>query len=158
VGVSHSSSSGTELPETLLHATGSHGGKSLIMATGWIESEMEGLFTLDQLTGALQCWVLNSRTGTWGANFVGNVMQDLQIEAGKEPSFVMVTGQAQFTRGGSAMKPANSVVYVADENTGNFVAYGMQWNSTVARTGAVQQNLPFIKLGIGKARELMIRE
>ena len=46
-------------PETLLHATASHSGKSMAMATGLVDEEAEGVFILDYLTGDVQCYVIN---------------------------------------------------------------------------------------------------
>ena len=39
------------------------------------------------------------------------------------PRYLMVTGQATISGGSSAMKPADSLVYVADATTGNFAVY-----------------------------------
>lgn len=144
-------------PETLLHAAASHSGESFAMATGLVDSDVEGLFTLDYLTGEMQCWVLYPRTGTFGGIFKHNVIADLGVEQNKKPNYVMVTGAADFIRGGAATTPALCAVYVADANTGNFAAYGLMWNRTMAKSGAPQQG-NFVLLGTGKARSLTIRE
>jgi hypothetical protein len=90
--------------------------------------------------------------------FKYNVIQDLGVEQGKKPNFAMVTGNADFQRGAStAATPALCAVYVADANTGNFAAYGLMWNRTMARSAALQTGT-FVRLGVGKARALEIRE
>ena len=146
------------VPPTLLHASASHSGDSMALATGPIDSDAEGLFILDYLTGDLQCFVINPRTGQWGGMFKYNVIQDLGVEQGKKPNFAMVTGHADFQRGAAtAATPALCAVYVADANTGNFAAYGLMWNRTMARSAALQTGT-LIRLGVGKARALEIRE
>ena len=92
------------------------------------ENGVEGVFFLDFLTGDLQCWVLNSRNGQLGGQFRHNVVQDLGVEQGKKPRYLMVTGAASFRRGTSGLQPADSIVYVADANTGHFAAYALPWN------------------------------
>jgi hypothetical protein len=150
--------SGPSLSETLLHASGSHSGKSMAMATGLIDEEAEGLFTLDYLTGDLQCYVLNPRYATqWSGIFKYNVVQDLGIEQGKEPNYVMVTGQTQFVRGTGTQTPAMCVLYVMDANSGNFAAYGLAWNRTMAR-GPQTQTGTLARLQMGKARTLELRQ
>ncbi len=148
---------GLQFPETLLHATASHSGKSMAMATGYVDDEAEGVFILDYLTGDLQCFVLNPRTIQWGGMFKYNVISDLGVQQGKEPNYVMVTGQVQFRRGAGAQMPAMCVVYVADANTGNFAAYGMLWDRTMAAGGRPQEGMLKL-LSTGKARTLEIRE
>lgn len=153
-----SSSPGLLLSETTLHAASAHGGKSLALATGMVDPEMEGLFTLDFLTGDLKCLVLNPRTGAAGRGvFQHNVIADLGVQQGKEPDYVMVTGQANFVRGGAMTTPANCVIYVADANTGNFAAYSIFWNQNLAKAGQPQEGM-FQKIFAGKARTLTVRE
>ncbi len=146
-----------QMPETLLHASGSHSGDSFAMATGMFDDSMEGVFLLDYLTGDLQCWVLSPQAPAFVAQFKYNVLADLGVEQGKKPNYVMVTGAASFRRGGTLAMPAGSVVYVADANTGNFAAYGILFNGTQFKS-AVPQLGVLKKLGAGKARALAIRE
>ncbi len=144
-----------QMPETLLHATASHSGDSLVMATGWMDAEIEGLFTLDCLTGDLQCFVVNPQVRGIGAVFHHNVIGDIGVVQGKKPNYVMVTGQASFARGTTLAAPARCVVYVADANTGKFAAYTLLWNRTMFRN-----TLPaggFTLLGTGTARNVPIR-
>lgn len=159
VAVRQGPATGLQFPETLLHATASHSGKSMAMATGLVDDDAEGVFILDYLTGDLHCYVLNPRyfPVQWGGVFKTNVIQDLGVQQGKDPNYVMVTGQTQFMRGNLEAQPAGCVVYVADANTGNFAAYGLGWNRTAARTRAVQQGT-FSLLQTGKARTLAVGE
>jgi hypothetical protein len=158
VALSHSPPTSLALPPTLLHATASHSGESMALATGQIDDDVEGVFILDYLTGDLYCYVLNPRTSQWGGFFRHNVVQDLAVEPGKKPSFAMVTGGINFLRGSAARTvPGLCVVYVLDANTGNFAAYGVQWDRTAARAGTPQKG-PLVRIAVGKARALEIRD
>lgn len=143
-----------ELP---LFATGSDTGDSMSMATGRIDEEMEGLFLLDFLTGDLACAVLNSRTAAIGGIFKTNVIKDLGIEDGKKPSYLMVTGTALFVQRTGNNQPAGCVVYVCDQNTGNFAGYSLQWNRTLASSGRAQSG-PLIRLIVSNAKAAKISE
>src|SRR5688500_16615031 len=59
-----------------LKAMASHGGDNFAIATGPVDDEVEGLFTLDFLTGDLQCFVPNPRTGAVGGWFKVNIAGD----------------------------------------------------------------------------------
>ena len=89
--------------------------------------------------------------------FKYNVINDLGVQQGKDPNYVMVTGQTQFLRGTGVTTPAMCVLYVMDANTGNFAAYGLAWNRTMARGPQVQTGTLTL-LQQGKARTLEIRE
>jgi len=142
------------LPETLLHASATHGGDTMAIATGPISEGMEGLFILDFLTGQLQCQVLNPRTGAVGAMFGRNVVADLGAE-GKQPKYLMVTGQALFRNMSGNMRLADSVVYIMDANSGRFAAYSIPWNRAAASYNMAQAS-PMILLGAGDARQIAI--
>jgi hypothetical protein len=141
--------------ETALHATATHGGDTMALATGPVDEGDEGLFILDYLTGELQCMVISPRnTPTkFFARFRTNVVQVLGVEQGKKPNYVMVTGHMDFQRGAAAARPGNCVVYVCDTITGNYAAFGIPWNRTFAAAGRPQQGA-LVLLDVGKARNL----
>ncbi len=145
-----------QMPETLLHATASHSGDTLVMATGWMDAKIEGLFTLDCLTGDLQCFVINPQLGGIGAAFHHNIIGDLGVVQGKKPNYVMVTGQASIAKGAGLATPARCVVYVADANTGRFAAYSLVWNRAMFLANAPPPG-GFTLLGTGTARNVRIR-
>ena len=142
--------------EVRLRASGSHGAETLAMATGPIDSDGEGVFVLDFLTGDLQCFVLNPRIGKFTGWFKTNVVKDLPVEKGKKPAYVMVTG-AWNPRGGSGSQPASCVVYVADSNTGLVAAYTFPWQRNAAAQAAPQA-AGMLTLEVRKARTLELRE
>jgi len=152
VTVNQQNATGTVLPETILNASASHSGQTFAMATGPIDGDIEALFMLDYLTGELTCSVIHTRTAQFFTQFKYNVIQDLGVQQGKQPDYVMVTGQAAFVGRTGGNSPASTVVYVADGNTGNFAAYGIVWNRTIAQSGAPTG--AFTPLGKGMARAL----
>ena len=126
-----------ELP---LYATATDTGETLSIATGLIDGEMEGTFFLDFITGTLSCVVMNSRTADRVAGlFRTNVLKELGIAQAKKPSYLMTTAMANFVgqkRGVADL--ARCIVYVCDENTGNFVGYTLYWDNAKAAKGELQ--------------------
>jgi len=139
-----------ELPATLLNASSTHGGTTMAIATGPIQDGVEGLFVLDFITGEL-----NPRTGAMGGAFKANVVQDLGVEQGKQPQYLMVTGAANFRTQSGNIAPAESVVYVADANTGRYVGYWLPWNRTAAQYNFTQASAMMV-LGTGSARNIQV--
>lgn len=144
-----------QLPQTLLNATSTHGGTTMALATGPIQDGVEGLFILDFITGELTCSVLNPRTGAMGGAFQANVVADLGVEQGKQPQYLLVTGAASFRTQGGNILPAESVVYVADANTGRYVAYWLPWDRQAAQFNFAQAS-PMMVLGTGSARNIKV--
>jgi len=149
---------GIELPLQLpaqLQATATSSASTFAIATGQI-SESEGIFFLDFLTGDLQCAVLY-KNGAWGAKFVANVFQDLDVQATKKPHFLMVTGENEFARNAGGGQPGRSVVYVVDSTTGSFAVYAVPWNRQLEAT-LTPQGGNLVVLQKGRARNLQIRD
>jgi expansin (peptidoglycan-binding protein) len=142
-----------QMPEMLLNATATHGAKTMATATGPISQGVEGFFVLDFITGELTCSVLNPRSGAMGGAFRANVVADLGVEQGKQPQYLMVTGAASFRTQGGNVRPAESVVYVTDANTGRYVAYWLPWNRAAEQYNFAQAS-PMLVLGKGSARNL----
>src|SRR5688572_27730834 len=92
LGSARSQSAGLPLSELKLHAMASHGSDTFAIATGPIDGDVEGLFTVDYLTGELQCFVINARTGGLGGWFKTNIASNLEPAKGKKPSYLIATG------------------------------------------------------------------
>jgi hypothetical protein len=134
-------SSQFENPATYLHAEAAARGETVAVATGAVDEDVEGLFTIDFLTGELQCFVLYVKgpgANKIGGHFKRNVVADLGLEKGKKPKYLLVTGRANFTRGAAGVRPGFSVVYVIDDNSGKFAVYGLHWDKTKAVKGVPQ--------------------
>jgi len=144
------------LGELKLQAMASHGSETFAIATGPIDEGVEGLFTLDFITGDLQCFIISPRTGGVGGKFKTKIA--LEIERGKKPNYLIATGTFAST-GGSAgpYKAAGCICYVVDANSGEVAAYTFPW----AR-GSIANNTPQageMKLIYQwKTRDLAIRE
>jgi hypothetical protein len=156
LGMLNTSQSNQNVPPAMLNAMGATHGETIAMATGPMD-DCEALYVLDYLTGDLQCWVIESRTGKFNSLFKYNVTADLAVEQGKKPDYVMVTGSAGFRGGGIANNLGSSVCYVADGNTGNVAAYAVPWNSAASSQGRAQSG-NLILLHVGKARMAAIRD
>ncbi|GAA4431499.1 MULTISPECIES: hypothetical protein [Bremerella] len=146
-------SPGIEIP---VNATASTWSETMCAATGRIDEEMEGLFTLDTLTGDLQCAVLNGRTTKFAGLFRNNILNDLGVDATKKPNFMLLTGAASFPGQAGNTRPGDCVVYVIDSTTGRIAVYGVPWQRSVAARGSAQQG-SLILLDTGTARNVMIR-
>ena len=146
-----------QMPQIPLHAA-SHGSEGFAMATGNINEDVDGLYTLDYLTGDLHCWVFNPRTMDFRGLFSTNVQGDLGFEKGKKPNYAMVTGLVSWV-GGTAgpARPANALVYVADCNSGNFAAYGLFINKSASTVGIAQKDA-LRKVAFGKGRQIAERD
>ncbi|MGA2620084.1 MAG: hypothetical protein ABSF26_20905 [Thermoguttaceae bacterium] len=122
-------------PNTPLHAVATDKIDTFGIATGPVDEFCEAIYFLDYLTGDLKAVVIgrmrNAATG-WGVQgfYARNVMADLNVDATKNPRFVMVTGTADLMRGGrgGAIQPSRSVLYVAEVTTGGAAAYAIPWN------------------------------
>lgn len=140
--------------ETRLMASAADANEGFAMATGLIDENVEGLFMLDGLTGELQVWVLNYRSGKFGAIFKRNVLEDMEL-SGKSPKFLLTTGEVQF-RSSTFGRPGRSVAYVVETSTGKIAAYGVPWGGGRQATAGVAGTL--ILLDVGAARTAAIRE
>lgn len=129
-----------ELKRTLplrLAADSASGGKTISMATGTITGDADGLFILDHMTGILQCWLLNTRTGSVGGIYVADVGMALGLDKG-DPDFVMTTGDF-FIRSSGNNKAANTICYVGEGKSGKVAGFSLAYNKAGIQQGAVQQ-------------------
>ncbi len=127
--------------------------KNMSIATGRIEEFVEGLYVLDHLTGNLNLYVLNVRSGQLGAAYRANVLQDLGTQGGGEASLAMVTGGFDFSKLRDGQnRYANSICYVADSNTGRVVGYTFSYSATLIDRGQLQSG-DLVKVVDWTARE-----
>jgi hypothetical protein len=103
-----------------------------------VDDQVEGLYTLDYLTGDLQCFVFNHQTYKLAGWFKTNIAKDLTIERGKKPSFLLTTGGISPGGTYSNFKPAGCICYVADANTGEIACYTYPWASAATSVGVPQ--------------------
>ncbi|MDA7978420.1 MAG: hypothetical protein MPJ50_06580 [Pirellulales bacterium] len=103
--------------------------KDVIMCTGPIDSDGEGIFILDTVTGDLKGWVLDSRSGKFTTGYAINVLEPLGINLNSNPDFSMVTGHQTFRPSRGQSQSASMVIYIAESTTGNVAAFGVPWTS-----------------------------
>ena len=144
-------------PDVVIKGVAGYGTENFAMCTGAISDDVEGIFTLDFLTGELQCWVLSPRGNGWVARFKRNVAADLEVEAGKKPAFVMATGNVSFPANVGGVRPSKSAVYVADANTGKFGCYLVPLVQGALAAGEPQWG-QLVPLAAGAARTVEIRK
>lgn len=144
-----------QLPETLLHASATESGDTMAIATGLIDEGVEGLFILDFITGNLQVAVINPRTGQLGGLYFHNVAADLGTQQGKAPKYLIVTGEYMYRSFTGNVRPAQSIVYVADATSGRYAAYMLPWDRQASSYNFAQVN-PMILLGKGLARNVPV--
>lgn len=122
-----------------LHASASSTGKTISLATGLVDDGDEAVYILDHLNGNLQCWLINSRTNELGGVYRTNVLAALGGgKEGVDADLVMTTGTFEFNNRGRAI-PAQSVVYVADGNSGQAAAFGFTFNKAEIQRGNVEE-------------------
>lgn len=143
-------------PNVPLHATATEGYESFSIATGFVDSGVEGLYFLDYLTGDLRGAVVNAKTGEFNAFFTKKIADDFS-SSGRSAKYLMVTGMADMPRGRAGFQPAKSIVYIAEASSGQVAAYIMPWNTSMASAGKPQTG-EFRLLDIKQFRTLEIRD
>jgi hypothetical protein len=126
------------LAELKLKAMASHGSDTFAIATGPVDDDVEGLYTLDFLTGDLSCFVVNARNGAFGGLFKTNVAAMMGAEKGKKPNYLMVTGQINAVGNYGGARPAACLCYVVDANTGDVAAFSFPWTKAATSAGVTQ--------------------
>ncbi len=103
------------------------------VATGPLDSDLEGYFFLDALTGELKVAAINPRTGKFMAVFTRKILDDFKNTTPpvQNPNFMMVTGLAKIVQGaagggGGQWRFADSVIYVTELTSGRMVCYAIQ--------------------------------
>lgn len=130
------------LSEAVLHATATHGGTNVAIATGQVGEEAEGIYILDYLTGNLQCWVYYPRIQQFGAKFETNVTA--QLPATKNAEYLLITGNTGFPASTSTnARPAACICYVVDPKSGMFAGYSLPWNRSAENSGQMQRGMMF---------------
>jgi len=120
------------MPAQQSQAVATHGQDGFALATGLLDTNVEGVYFLDCLTGVLRGSVLNVYNGQFTASFETNVLTDMRLDTVKNPKFLMVTGLANLRRGPTQFQPGESVIYVAEISSGTLAAYAVRWNVGVA--------------------------
>ncbi len=139
LGMGLSLAKGSDFDLLKLHASASSTGKTVSLATGLVNNGDEAVYILDHLNGNLQCWLINNRTNELGGVYRTNVLAALGGgKEGQDADLVMTTGNFEFNNRGGTI-PAQSIVYVADGNTGQAAAFGFTFNKANIQRGNVEE-------------------
>ncbi len=134
VGRSASSNSWPFGP-SLAHAVATDRYENFAIATGFLNNDLEAVYFLDFLTGDLKAAALSLQTGKFNSFYEYNVLRDLEVDATKNPRYLMVTGGVNLRRQGGQLEPSGSVVYVAELTSGKVAAYTTPFNRTTINSG-----------------------
>ncbi|MEN0110885.1 MAG: hypothetical protein AAF805_09190 [Planctomycetota bacterium] len=148
------------LPALEVDATATQAHDNFVIATGFVDDGIEGLYFLDFLTGELRGVVLNERGPGFACYYRRNIMEDFGQQAVKNPKYLMVTGRLNGVARGPALpggRLARTAIYVVEANSGQVVAYGLPWSPSMAAAGK-QQSGTFIPLARETLREATIRD
>ncbi|MCA9239171.1 MAG: hypothetical protein KDA37_03175 [Planctomycetales bacterium] len=133
-------------PPTMVHASATEGTDNFAVATGLVDEDVEAFYFLDFLTGKLKATVINTRKGEFGAYFDYDITQDFAA-AGRNPKYLMVTGEVNIPRGRGNSQISRSAVYITEATTGQMAAYVMPWSSSLQAAGKPQQGT-FLRIGV----------
>jgi hypothetical protein len=104
----------------------------------------DAIFILDFLTGRLSGAALNQGTGRFTNFYARSIAQDFAVDPAAETKYAMVSGTANLNVTGN-FRPATAVLYVAELNSGQVVAYAFPFtvsqtpnNSTLQPVGTFQ--------------------
>ncbi len=147
-----------QIPVTELQAAATDSTDNFVVATGTLSPDVEGVFLLDAMSGDLQFTIFNPYSAAFNPPFIRNVANDLQIEAGKKPRYLMVTGYIRNSRRSSLnQNAAQCAVYIVEATSGSFAAYTVPWQESLFRAGRPQLG-ELVLLGVGSVRTAAIRE
>jgi hypothetical protein len=136
------------MPSTI-DAVGAVSSEKYSIATGVVSEEAEGFFVLDHNSGVVQCNVFYPRVGKFMASYTGNA-GELVGAGGKGGAYLMVTGQADMTRGARPGTLAPTLLYVLNTASGNYGVFSVPFDRQAAAQGRPQQGL-LIPMGTGTA-------
>jgi len=147
---------GAFLPHAPLHAVATDRQENFAIATGHMDGENEGIFFLDMVTGDLSGAVVSPFTRQIGYVYKTNVLKDLEVDPSKSPKFLMVTGDLEVRTQGS-MQFAQSVIYIAETNSGKMACYVMPFNKGVLNNAQAPNPQPFLTYFKGPFRDAVVR-
>lgn len=101
---------------------------------------LEGVFTLDFLTGDLKGAVLSRQARRFTTFYYRNVAGDFTQDKNAKLSYAITSGSISL-QGAAGATPATSVLYIAELTSGKLNAYGFMWKET-PQTIPVQPILP----------------
>lgn len=126
-----------------------HGTERKTIATVPLDAGMEAVFTLDHKTGDLTGYVLDQFSGKFFVQYRYRIAKDFPRSQGK---FLMAAGSANFRQISENERFADGVIYVAEEASGQVVAYAIPWNSQLPTSAATPRRAQLVPLDYAKTR------
>lgn len=130
-------------PQEPIHASSSDRDEKFAMLTvpvkdvqfAGVRDHLEGVFVLDFLTGQLKGAVLG-KVGRFTHFYMRNIAADFQVNPSVTQHYAIVQGNAQLPSTGRSTM-ATGVIYIAELNSGQVVAYGFVFNDTNRAVGPI---------------------
>ncbi len=138
------------------HASATDRYENFAIATGQLDNDIEAVYFLDFLTGDLKAAALSLQTGKFNSFYEYNVLKDLEVDATKNPRYLMVTGVVNLRRQGGQLQPSTSVVYVAELTSGKVAAYMTPYLKQTINSGKTYQG-EMVALDVRQFRTTAIR-
>jgi hypothetical protein len=135
-----------------------HGTEKKSMVTVPLDGGMEAVVALDHITCDLTGYVLDRFSGQFFIQYRYNVARDFPLRQGNLPRFVMLAGQADFRQFSGNERIADGVIYIAEEASGQVVAYGIPWNSQFRVSTTGPQRRSFVPLDFAKTRFIELEQ
>lgn len=138
------------------HATATDRYENFAIATGSLDNDIEAVYFLDFLTGDLKAAALSLQTGKFNSFYSYNVLKDLEVDATKNPRYLMVTGRINLRNQGSREQLSSAVVYVAELTSGKVAAYMTPYLKQTINSGKTYQG-ELVPLDVRQFRTTAIR-
>lgn len=122
------------------------------IATTPLDGGMEAVITLDHVTCEMTGYVLDRFSGKFFIQYRRNIAQDFPLRRDRDSRFLIAAGQADFRQFSGNERIADGVIYVAEEGSGQVVAYALPWNTQFRSSSAAPQRRAFIPLDFAKTR------
>ncbi len=97
-----------------------------------VSDPLDGVFTLDFLTGDVRGGVLNKQMGKFTGFYYRNVAADFSVDPNKEARYAFASGYAQLAGAGGATFAAGTL-YIAELTSGKVICYAFPWRESVAK-------------------------
>ena len=141
---------GNPLGDIKIQASATDRSDNMLLATGYVDPDLEAVYYLNQTTGRLAAGILSKRDGKFQGLFDRNINADLaevlrqkklNIQVPIAPKYTMVTGEVDAENRGGIWKVAKSVVYIAEANTGMMMVYTIPWQPTLHGADQISQDV-----------------
>jgi hypothetical protein len=144
-------------PHAPLAASATDRYENFAIATGSVDDGVEAIYFLDFLTGDLKAAILSKQVPPrFNAFYQRNILNDLGVDPTKNPRYLMVSGLNDLRRGGSLLRPAIGVCYVAEITSGRVAAYSVPWDPTTHATGQMTTG-GILRLDVAQFRTMPVR-